>query len=266
MGLRGYIDESYTGEAVPSMFCLTCTIAQGSEWPWIEMAWQKCLEEKNAFLVKQGRTPISRYHSIDINNFCGEFADWNGQERQEFCQKLMKVFSRHTWGYEGYLINLKELVDVWPETSGEPIGFAYDLLLKLMMAEIGKGISTELPGETITLFHERCSYNGVLLDSFDAMMDDPSFAYRDAFTTIAPQGWEKSILLQPADLIAYENFKEGYRTLPVPPGGKVRGRRIIFSELMSLDSFVPHLKQITRENIIKFKAINEAARKRRNKP
>lgn len=60
MILRGYLDESYDGQKTPRMFGLTCTMAQGSEWFWIETAWQKCLEEKNASLRKQGRSLIKR--------------------------------------------------------------------------------------------------------------------------------------------------------------------------------------------------------------
>lgn len=260
----GYIDESHSGEPIPSMFCLTCTMAAGSEWPWIEMAWQKCVDEKNASLRQQKRPLISRYHSRDINSYRGEFKDWTGLKRQEFCEKLMKVFSRHTWGYEGYLINLKDAVKEWPEIGSDPLPCAYDVLLKFMMVEIGKGLSTEAPDCTMTLFHERSRYDGVLQDSFNAMMNDPTFAYKDFFTTIAPKGWEHCVPLQPADLVAYENFKEGYRTLPVRPGEKTRNRRIIFSELISLDSFVPHLRQLTRENIIELKRITTAAKKRKS--
>lgn len=253
----GYIDESYTGESIPDVFCLTCTMAAGCEWPWIVMAWEKCLEEKNALLISQGRKPVSRYHSKDLNNFRNEFADWTGLEREEFCKSLMRVFARHTWGYEGCLLNLHELVEEWPETKDSPIPFAYDLLLKFLMIQIGKGITAEAHDYTVTLFHERCNCDGVLADSFGYMMNDPTFGYKDVFTTIAPMGWERCVPLQPADLVAYENFKEGRRLLPKPEEDAHRQRRIIFSELVSLESFVPHLKQISRENIRELRRIHE---------
>jgi hypothetical protein len=216
----------------------------------------KCLEEKNASLSALGRTPISRYHSVDINNFRGEFADWDGPERQAFCEKLMKVFSRHEWGYEGYLINLQAMVEELPKTKCDPIGVAYDVLLKFLMAEIGKGILIELPNAKMTLFHERCAYDGILLASFNELINDSTFASRKCFTTIAPMGWENCVPLQPADLVAYENFKDGFRSLPNP---KPRERRKILEELLSMDSFVPHAKMLTRENIAKLKPLFDAA-------
>ena len=253
--ITGYIDESYSGESPPRMFGLTCTMAMGSEWPWIEMAWVKCLEEKNASLIAQGRKPISRYHSRDINNFRGDFADWDGQERRDFCERLMRVFHRHEWGYEGYLLNLRDMIELIPETDCDPIGVAYDVLLKFLMSEIG-AIIEQLPKGKITLFHERCDYDGVLLDSFNSLIEDETFVSRHCFTTIAPMGWENCIPLQPADLIAYENFKEGFRQLPSP---QQRERRKILVEMLSMETFVPHAKMFTRENIVDMKVIFDAA-------
>ena len=260
MMLRGFIDESYSSENPPKMFALTCTIANGSEWQWIEFAWLKCLEEKNASLVAQGRKPIRRYHSVSINNFVDDFEDWNGDERTEFCKSLLKIFERHDWGYEGYLINLQELVDEWPETADDPLESAYDICVRFIMLEIGRQMKVELPEESITLFFERCNYNKAIRDAFDSMIEDPTFAYKNCFTTIAPQGWEKCIPLQPADLVAYENFKEGYRELPPRPGERQRDQRLIFTHLISIESFVPHLKKMTRENIRELRDIVNRAK------
>ena len=257
---EGYIDESYSGENPARMFSLTCTIAHGPEWAWIEMAWRKVLCEKNAELVRKGRKPIPRYHSNDLNNFQKEFFDWDGPERQAFCEKLVRVFARHLIGYEGYLISLQELAEEWPDVAADPMEAAYWLLLRFIMLGIGEGMSAELPNEKITLFHDRCNYDGVLLNAFNTLIKDPTFQYKSCFTTIAPMGWEDCIPLQPADLIAYENFKEGYRRLPDVQ--KPKQRRKIFEELLSLDSFVPRLKLINRSNIVALKEIYDKAKAR----
>jgi hypothetical protein len=248
--VRGYIDESYDGRRPPRMFSLTCTFANTAEWPWIEMAWQKCLDDKNESLRKQGRQKIRRYHSVDLNNFRGDFEDWNGEERKEFCQKLIRVFSRHYCGYEGYLVNLEELVGLWPETKDDPLDFAYNNLLKFLMIEIGKNMTKLLPGYKMNLFHERCPYDGVFLSAFNELMNDQTFTYRNCFTTIAPMGWEDCIPLQPADLLAYENFKEGLRQLPTE---KPRERRAIMSEILSIEDFVAHIKILRRDTIIELR-------------
>jgi hypothetical protein len=260
--LRGYIDESYDGEELPRMFSLTCTMSQASEWFWIEMAWQKCLDEKNISLSEQGRPRIWRYHSVDINNFRGDFAGWDGIERLAFCEKLLGVLSRHTMRYEGCLINIHELVEEWPEANSDPKGYAYEILLGFLMIRIGKSMS-RLPNSKITLFHDRCSYDGIFLSAFNNLMSDPTFIYKHSFTTIAPMGWEDCVALQPADLIAYENFKEGYRLLP---NGRPRARRKILNEIRSLESFSQRLALVTRENIRELKGLTDAAVKARRIP
>lgn len=257
MILRGYIDESYDAGPQPLTFALTCTVAPTSEWLWIVWPWENCLNEKNDDLRARGRNPITRYHAADINNLRGDFKGWSGEERNAFHQKLLtKVFARHKWGYEGYAINLKELAEEWPQTASDPKEFAYHILLQFLMFEMGTGTSNELPGWKVDLFHEHCDYDGTLRASFSRLMGDPKFAYKDVFTTIQPTRWQGCVPLQPADLIAYENFKDVHRSRP---GQGMRNRRKIFQQILSLDSFVPHLKCMSRTDISKLRGIFEAA-------
>lgn len=219
------------------------------------------MEEKNADLRCAGRPEITRYHASKINNYADDFEGWDDKERREFHETLMrKVFARHFMGYEGYAINLQELVELWPEAKHGALEFAYASLTKFLMIEIGKGMSREIPDWTIILFHDRCSYDAIYLSALNQLINDPGFKYRDCFASIAPVGWEQCIALQPADLIAYENMKEIYTSFET----KTRGRRKIFTRLLSLDCFIPHLKSMNRENILLMKDIYEDARNRKS--
>lgn len=261
MHLKGYLDESYSRESPPKVFGLTCTIADARDWLWIEWAWQNCLDEKNTELRRNGRREITRYHASKINNYAGDFEGWDDRERREFHEKLIrKVFARHLLGYEGCAINLEQLVELWPEAKHDPLEFAYAALTKFLMIGIGKGMNREIPDWRITLFHDRCSYDSTYLFAFNQLLSDPGFKYRNCFTTIAPVGWEQCVALQPADLIAYENMKEIYTAFET----RRRGRRKIFTSLLSLDSFIPHLKSMNDDNILLMKSIYENARKRRS--
>lgn len=261
MVLKGYIDESYSRENPPKVFGLTCTIADARDWLWIEWAWENCLDEKNAALRRAGRREITRYHAAEINSYAGDFEGWDDKERREFHEKLIrKVFARHLMGYEGYAINLEQLVELWPEAKRDPLEFAYGSLTKFLMIEIGKGMSGDIPDWKITLFHDRCPYDGSFLSAFDQLINDPSFKYRHCFTTIEPKGWKQCTALQPADLIAYENMKEIYTGFEV----KKRGRRKIFASLLSLESFRPHLKSMNDANILLMKRIYQNARRKKS--
>jgi len=52
MVIVGYIDESYSKERPPLTFGLSCLFAYGSEWSWIDLAWKKLLDDKNAELFR----------------------------------------------------------------------------------------------------------------------------------------------------------------------------------------------------------------------
>jgi hypothetical protein len=61
--------------------------------------------------------------------------------------------------------------------------------------------------DRIALIHDRSEYDAVLLEAFNHLKSDETLLNRERFTTITPVGWEDSVPLQPADMIAYSNFK-----------------------------------------------------------
>jgi hypothetical protein len=63
--------------------------------------------------------------------------------------------------------------------------------------------------DRIALIHDRSEYDAVLLEAFNHLKSDETLLNRERFTTITPVGWEDSVPLQPADMIAYSNFKTG---------------------------------------------------------
>jgi hypothetical protein len=72
--------------------------------------------------------------------------------------------------------------------------------------------------------------------------------HRNRFTTIAPKGWEDCVLLQPADLIAYENFKI------IERNHASQQRRRIVELLLDLNSVGGRGVELTRQWM---KEINE---------
>jgi hypothetical protein len=61
--------------------------------------------------------------------------------------------------------------------------------------------------DQITLVHDRSEYDAVLLEAFNHLKSDETLLNRERFATITPMGWEDCVPLQPADMIAYSNFK-----------------------------------------------------------
>jgi hypothetical protein len=237
---------------------------RGENWQFLSIDWDECIKKKNRELKKQGRKLIRRFRAADINNFAEDFKGWDPDERKEFSRELLHILGRpehRMYGFS-YSILLKQLVEVIPETRPDPKGFANHLLLKLLMCDIGEGITEEnegdLSGIKVALIHDRCAYNGVLQKAFDVMRTDKTFTERSIFVTLAPMGWEDCVPLQPADLLAYEAYKEVLRQCSENEKDRARPMRIPLSSLLNSDSFRGTAKKLDRDEITKLKSLMDA--------
>jgi hypothetical protein len=215
--LKGHIDESVNADQ--RLFTLAAVVSYGTDWTWFHVDWERCIEAVNRDLVKTGREPISRYHASDCSSRQGEFKDWGIEEQKDLTSKLLGVFASHPTRTIAYTIDLDAFKEVFPDAGRDCIKAAYSVLTKLLVFRIGEYLYNLNPQARITLIHDRCPYNGTVLESFDKIKDDASFQFRHCLTTIAPMSWEDCRLLQCADLIAYENMKEIERQ------GTIRSRR-----------------------------------------
>jgi hypothetical protein len=248
--LAAYIDESGNSE----LFTLSCLVAAYGAWVWFEMDWKTCLDKTNASLVRQGRKPITRYHAADCSSRLNEFEGWTQQEQVSLFTSLLGVFHKHITNTIAFTISLKELSEEIPTSADDPKRSAYVLLLKYLMIEIGNNILARENWQLVSIVHDRTdAYNRVLLDTFNAMLSDNTFRYRDRFTSITPMSWQDSIPLQAADLLAYENFKEVERQT------RTRSRRKSLEALLGLtDTFGGKCVSIPRQGIREIKAMLDA--------
>lgn len=229
--LIGYIDDSGSSES--NLFTLSCLIGHGSMWQWVEWAWLNCLEKKNKQLKAEKRKELSRYHAADCSSRLKEFTGWTVSEQIEFMSCLIKVFQRHPLAIISYTLDIRDLIAEFPEAKGNPYGLAHVFLLTHIMKYTAEKILSDprYIKDRIALIHDRSAHDAVILEAFNHMKNDETLIHRERFTTIAPMGWEDCIPLQPADLLAYENFKIVERE---SAGHK---RRKSMELILDLDSF-----------------------------
>ena len=254
--LTGYIDESYTGENEPVTFGLCCVYAPFKDWFWIENGWRKVIEAKNADLATQGRKSIKRYHSKEISNYEEPFDDWNNNERSEFTSYLL------SHGINGNFIqsytltaNLKQVAEDWPRVKFEGVQrFGYHSMLRMIMLKLFELIPPVFgSGAHISLIHERCEFDGVLLDAFNHFLKAASPERAAMFTSITPMGWERCTPLQVADFCAYESMKDVHRLRPEEIRKKARGRRKSLAAFLDMPSTGGICEEIPRHEILRWK-------------
>jgi hypothetical protein len=229
--LIGYIDES--GSAKSHLFTLSCLIGHTRTWLWVEWAWLNCLEKKNKQLKAGRRKELSRFHAADCSSRLGEFKGWAVDEQKEFMSCLIRVFQRHPLAIISYTLDLRDLAAEFSEAKKNPRGLAHIFLLTHQMKYIADKILSDsrFIEEQIELVHDRSTYGAILLEAFNHMKNDATFIGREKFLTLSSKTWKDCILLQLADLLAYENFKIIERELAGQP------RRKSMERILNLDSF-----------------------------
>jgi hypothetical protein len=247
--LHGYIDDSTRGD----IFVLSCLQADVGMWAFVELAWLGMLERVNARLKQQGRKELSRYHATDCQSHRREFEGWTTDEEIELTKMIVKIFTEHKFHTNAYSLDLKHLQEEIPETKTNPKGFAYVFLLHHLMLEMCDGVLRKHKNAIMGMTHDHCDCDSALLEAFNQMIDDPAFKCRERFTTLVPARWQHCIPLQPADLIAYENYKETLRRKQMSSRPRRTPLRLI------LDADPPciggNLKCFNRESLSVFKQI-----------
>lgn len=258
---RGYIDESYGADQ--NIFALSCILARGKEWDDFERKWKLHISAKNRALVKAGRPKISRYHASDCSGRRKEFKGWSRDERDAFVCGLFEIFRQISTFTVAYDVQINDICKVFPEYAKDRLDATYFWLTTFMLIQIGKDISgTPKNGSPIrfTLFHDRTGgdgkYDPTILRAFTRLKNDQTFTHREKFTTIAPFGWENCIALQPADLVAFECYKQAEARF------EARKSRRSIEALLKMGTFGIHSKTVNMDALKRLRQIVDAARGR----
>lgn len=218
----------------------------------MERKWKLYLAAKNKELRKVGRPLISRYHASDCSGRRGEFEGWTRDERDAFVLRLFGLFKQFPSHTAAFDMQLDDVCEVFPEWARDRLDAAYGLLTLFLMNLIGEDFAKFYKGGStpkITLFHDRTASNGkydpTILRSFDQQLNDPDFAYKEIFTTIASLAWQQSVALQPADLVAFECFKEAEARLAA------RKSRKSFTALLDMEAFGIHYRKFPKKALQK---------------
>jgi hypothetical protein len=249
---KGYIDESYG--ANQNVFSISCLVAKGTDWLEMERKWNLRLQTKNKELARAARPLISRYHASDCSGRRREFDGWSRDERDCFVLKLFELFKEFPSHTVVFDTQLDDLCDIFPEWRTDRLEAAYFLLTGFMMHQVALDFvkrAKDVPAK-ITLFHDRTGgdgkYDPTILRSFNQQVNDPAFEHRRYFTTITPLQWKHSVALQPADLVAFECFKEAEAR------SAARTSRRSYTSLIKMGSFGIHSMTLGRKAIVALRA------------
>lgn len=226
MRLTGYIDESISKK--DRIFTLSAVVGINEQWKNLTSDWVRLLDEENRRLKQQGRPPLTRYHASECNALDHEFEGWSKDEQISLTKTLFRLLKKYDLGTFAYSIDLMALAD---EIKGGNLKeAAYSLCTNLLIFRLGKWLTEKSAGHDtlVTLVHDRCAYDSVILKQFNNLTADTNFRERKSFPSIEPMSWENCVPLQTADMMAYKSMKDAERTLA--HGSMRKPLEIIISE------------------------------------
>jgi len=205
----GYIDES--GDEQTNLRTLSCLAGHWSQLFWFQNDWEKILENKNKELRAQGRPVLSRFHATYWSTKNDEFEGWSDEEKIEFIDKFIWLFHRYPVVGSSETLNKQDLAEVFPEakTQERIEQLAHVVLFMYIVTYFDSRLlgDPRYVTDRIAFIHDETPHKGVLSDTFEGLKNDVGVKNRDRLAWIQCKGWKEEVLLQAADLIAYENFK-----------------------------------------------------------
>lgn len=215
--LSTYLDES--SDKQNRILVVSALFARGSAILSLENKWAHVIDKVNLKLSRQGRKPISRYHASEMNALDGEFEGWSKEESLQFSQAFLRIIRAGDLYAIAHGVILTDFVDVYPDVSDDPKGWAYLHATANCLLSIGRHFAVHIPKdrratEGISIVFDRTiEFRARAARAFDLVRDDPKIEYRDAFNSLAEGNAFTHIALQAADLLAYEIMREMTRGL-----------------------------------------------------
>lgn len=213
---RFYSDESYESDSppsgsifydlgspyVPKAFVVGGVFADAECCSNIETPW----DEENHHVG------VSRYHGAYVNARSGEFEDWNKERQRTYSINLVSILRAqkkrlHVISCGMFVGDYRATIS---ETGRVKFGTPYIACFKECISMIACGM--EMPGrfepdDKFAVILDRNEQENEAVEVFYKMKDSTSWPPHRRLATCAPGGWQDHILLQPADLIAYESFR-----------------------------------------------------------
>ncbi len=207
--LTAYLDESYNNRT----FCVGGWILLEKAWTSLENKWRQRVELERRNSIKKGFPPISRYHASDCSSLLVEFdrsKGWDNERQKRFSKKLLGIIAEHR--PHGVVIggSIDLFQQHFPEDKKRWRQAMYYVSISLVMNELNEIRKAHYSSERITISYDSGKLSPMASRAFCSLKNDGPINGEDIaqhFVTMAPLRWQDCLLLQPADLLAFEGMK-----------------------------------------------------------
>jgi hypothetical protein len=210
---ESYHDESYNSSAL----CVGGWLARKDTWGSLERDWKARIAYENRKSALRGFPPISRYHATYCANLKREFSPVNGWDvdRQiKLSKRLCGIIAKyHPYGIViGGRVSefaFPDDIDTDADTRNKVM---YGVSFRNFLGALAVIMRKNYPDDRVTVFYDQSkNFDSIVTGVYrDFRQEYPDFARR--IVTVAPLAWQDCIVLQAADLLAFEGLKRIYTT------------------------------------------------------
>jgi hypothetical protein len=198
--LTFYADESCS----PKAFNFGGWLGLESELSRLGSQWSKRIE-----FERRGHGKFARFHATNCNAKTGDYEGWSDDDKIEHTKALLRMVTRRKVAAVCAGLDRTALLRVYPgEAKADPLETPYRVTVTQLMIMISQYVK-KAAGYRVAIIHDWAGthYNAVIQEAFSRMRNNPRFAQRDLFVSCTPLKWQDCILLQPADMIAFDTRK-----------------------------------------------------------
>jgi hypothetical protein len=203
---ESYHDESYNNSAL----CVGGWLARKDTWGLLEKDWKARIDYENRQSTKKGFPPISRYHATYCANLKGEFSPdkgWDISRQIQLSKRLCGIMAKHhpygivIGGQVGEFV-LADDLDIAMRNK-----VMYGVSFKNFLGALVVIMRQNYPDDRVSVFYDQSkNFDSIVTAVYrDFREEHPELARR--IVTVAPLAWQDCVVLQSADLLAFEGLK-----------------------------------------------------------
>ena len=184
----------------PTTYTVAGFLGDEKTWTRVERRWRNANE----------RFSVLRYHASHLNAKTYEYDGWPNYRKLKYGKQMLSIVKDQKRKLHAVSCGLlaDEYRRIVNEKGRRNLGTPYLLCFKSCLTIIAKEMDEGFPQEDqFSVVLDRNNDQNEAVKLFYELKDSPGFAHRSRLATCRPASSDEVIVLQTADLIAYETFR-----------------------------------------------------------
>lgn len=183
----------------PTTYTVAGFFGDEKTWTRVERRWGNA----------NSRFKVPRYHASHLNAKTYEYEGWSDSQKIKYGKQMLKILKDQKRKLHAVSCGLlaDEYRRIVNEKGRENLGTPYLLCFKSCLTIIAKEMEDFPPEDQFAVVLDQNDFQTEAVKLFYDLKNDPGFVYRSRLATCTPAASEEVVVLQTADLIAYETFR-----------------------------------------------------------